>query len=258
MRIAFLEDDPAQMSHLVNLIETRLLTKTDEPVSCVPFYSGDALRNALRIESFDLLVLDWAAPDLNVLELLTWLRKKRESMVPVVMLSAHNHERDVVCALDAGASDFIIKPFRPLELVARLRRLVTSVQSPRSGKRERFGAWVFDHSTSSVQIEPVSGETAQGGALSASEFHMALSLFRNLGSPVSRAHLLERVGRDSEPLSRALDSRIYRLRTKLRLNVENGIRLHTVYGQGYRLEFCGPGVRDHVSEIDVFASVAYG
>ncbi|MDP9932626.1 response regulator transcription factor [Variovorax paradoxus] len=238
MRIAVLEDEPAQMNHLVDMLENRLFNNLDEPVSCVPFHSGEALRSALRTESFDLLVLDWNVPDLDGLQLLAWLRRQRESTIPVVMLSARNSERDAVCALDAGADDYIVKPFRPLELAARIRRLVAPAQSTGKGTQERFGDWVFDRSVSSVQFHVVAGERARWVSLSNSEFHMALALFRNLGRAVSRAHLLERVGRDSEPSNRALDSQIYRLRTKLRLNVENGLRLHTVYGQGYRLELC--------------------
>jgi DNA-binding response OmpR family regulator len=241
MRIAVLEDEPAQMNHLVDMLENRLFNNLDEPVSCVPFHSGEALRSALRTESFDLLVLDWNVPDLDGIQLLAWLRKQRESTVPVVMLSARNSERDAVCALDAGADDYIVKPFRPLELAARLRRLLAPAQSTAKGAQERFGNWVFDRSASSVQLQLKAGERARWVSLSNSEFHMALALFRNLGRPVSRAHLLERVGREGEPSSRALDSQIYRLRTKLRLDVENGLRLHTVYGQGYRLEFCEHG-----------------
>lgn len=241
MRIAVLEDEPAQMSQLVDMLENHLLNKVDEPVSCVPFVSGEVLRDALRTESFDLLVLDWNVPDLDGLQLLAWLRRQRESTVPVVMLSARNSERDAVRALDAGADDYIIKPFRPLELAARLRRLVAPAQSTAKGAQERFGSWLFDHSASSVQFQLAAGEHSRWVSLSDSEFHMALALFRNLGRPVSRAHLLERVGREGEPASRALDSQIYRLRTKLRLDVENGLRLHTVYGQGYRLEFCEHG-----------------
>jgi len=241
MRIAVLEDEPAQMSHLVDMLQNLLFNNVDEPVSCVPFNSGEQLRSALRTESFDLLVLDWNVPDLDGLQLLSWLRRQRESTVPVVMLSARNSERDAVCALDAGADDYIVKPFRPLELAARLRRLVAPAQPASKGTQERFGRWLFDRSVSSVQFQLATGEQARWVSLSASEFHMALALFRNLGRSVSRAHLLERVGRDGEPSSRALDSQIYRLRTKLRLNVENGLRLHAVYGQGYRLEFCEHG-----------------
>jgi DNA-binding response OmpR family regulator len=238
MRIAVLEDEPAQMSHLVDMLQNRLFNNVDESVSCVPFNSGEDLRSALRTESFDLLVLDWNVPDLDGLQLLNWLRRQRESTVPVVMLSSRNSERDAVCALDAGADDYIVKPFRPLELAARLRRLVSPPQPASTGTQERFGRWLFDRSMSSVQFQLAAGEHVRWVSLSDSEFHMALALFRNLGRTVARAHLLERVGRDGEPSSRALDSQIYRLRTKLRLNVENGLRLHAVYGQGYRLEFC--------------------
>jgi len=255
MRIAVLEDEPAQMSHLVDMLENHLLNKVDEPVSCVPFYSGEDLRGALRTESFDLLVLDWNVPDLDGLQLLAWLRRQRESTVPVVMLSARNSERDAVCALDAGADDYIVKPFRPLELAARLRRLVAPPQPTAKGAQERFGNWLFDRGASSVQFQWAPGERPRWVSLSASEFHMALALFRNLGRPVSRAHLLERVGRCSEPSSRALDSQIYRLRTKLRLNAENGLQLHTVYGQGYRLEFCEHGARSAIAQAMELAAV---
>ena len=231
------------MSHLVDVLENHLLIQADDPVKCVPFHSGEALRNALRTESFDLLVLDWNVPDLDGLRLLAWLRRQRESTIPVVMLSARNSERDAACALDAGADDYVIKPFRPLELAARLRRLVAVPHSAAKGAQERFGNWLFDRSALSAQFQPVAGEQARWVSLSDSEFHMALALFRNLGRPVSRAHLLERVGRDGEPTNRALDSQIYRLHTKLRLNAENGLRLLTVYGLGYRLEPCEHGAQ---------------
>jgi len=94
MRIAVLEDEPTQMSHLVETLENCLFNNADEPVSCVPFHSGEALRSALRTESFDLLVLDWNVPDLDGFQLLAWLRKQRESTVPVVMLSGSSKPAD--------------------------------------------------------------------------------------------------------------------------------------------------------------------
>jgi len=234
MRIAVLEDEPAQMSFLVDLLEHRLLI-VDEPVSCVPFDNGEALRVALRTDSFDLLVLDWNVPDLDGLELLAWLRKQKESTVPVVMLSSRTSEQDAVRALDLGADDYVRKPVRPQELAARIRRVLTPKRIRAPVSRERFGTWMFDRASSSVQIDAVGSEPTQRVALSASEFHMALTLFRNLGRSVSRTHLLEGVGREAEAPSRALDSQIYRLRTKLGLQASRGLRLQTVYGQGYRL-----------------------
>jgi DNA-binding response OmpR family regulator len=231
MRIAVLEDEPAQLSLLVDILEHRLLI-IDESVSCVPFASGEALRAALRTESFDLLVLDWNVPDLSGVDLLTWLRQQRGSSVPVVMLSARHSERDVVRALGTGADDYMVKPFRPLELVARVERLLKSRPFGAAGVLEHFGNWVFDRLSSSVEI----AEPAHRVPLSDSEFRMALALFRNMGRPVSRAHLLECAGRDGETSNRALDSQIYRLRVKLGLHVAHGIQLHTVYGHGYRLE----------------------
>jgi len=240
MRIAVLEDEPAQMSLRVDMLERRLLI-IEEPVSCVPFSSGEALREALRTDSFDLLVLDWNVSDLNGVELLAWLRKQRESTVPVVMLSSRHSERDVASALGTGADDYVVKPFRPLELAARIQRLLKSRHVAAANSLESFGSWVFDRISSTVRIGAAGAEPARRVVLSDSEFRMALALFRNLGRPVSRAHLLECVGREGETPGRALDSQIYRLRIKLRLNVAHGLQLHTVYGHGYRLEASSNG-----------------
>lgn len=234
MRIAVLEDEPDQMSLLVDMLEYRLII-VEEPVICVPFENGEALRLALRTDSFDLLVLDWNVPGLDGLELLTWLRRQKESNVPVVMLSSRSSEEDAVRALDLGADDYVRKPVRPQELAARIRRVLTPKRIRALGSRECFGTWTFDHASSSVEIGAGGGQSMQRVALSASEFHMALTLFRNIGRPVSRVHLLEGVGREADAPSRALDSQIYRLRTKLGLQASRGLRLQTVYGQGYRL-----------------------
>jgi len=235
MRIAILEDEPAQMSHFISTIERQLLLG-DEPVVCVPFEQGEDLRRALRRETFDLLVLDWNVPDLDGVELLQWLRQRPGGSVPVIMLSSRSSERDVAGALGAGADDYVVKPFRPLELVARIRRLLARQQPAAAAPVERFGPWLFDRALSSVQVEAGESEPGQEMVLTDSEFRLALTLFRNLGRPVSRAYLVECVGHNGEASTRALDTHIYRLRTKLGLHAARGLRLQTVYGLGYRLE----------------------
>lgn len=235
MRIALLEDEPAQMSHFIHTIE-RQLRIGHEPVVCVPFECGEDLRRSLRRETFDLLVLDWNVPDLDGVELLRWLRSRPENWVPVIMLSSRSSECDVADALYAGADDYVVKPFRPLELVARMRRLLTWQQPTAAAQVERFGAWVFDRTSSVVRVEVGGSEPAQQVTLTDSEFRLALALFRNMGRPVSRAYLLECTGSNSEVPTRTLDTHIYRLRTKLGLHAARGLRLLTVYGLGYRLE----------------------
>ncbi|WP_431513718.1 response regulator transcription factor [Variovorax sp. DAIF25] len=238
MRIAILEDDPDQLSHLVRTLE-QLLTIGDTTVSCTALSDGLALQQVLRRESFDLLVLDWNVPGLAGVELLRWLRTWQADQVPTLMLSSRASEQDVVEALSLGADDYIVKPFRPLELRARVQRLMARRAPVESSPGERFGRWEFERLTHSVLIHPAPGEAAapERHALSDREFSLALTLFQHLGGIVSRAHLLESAGYSSDELpSRTLDSHIYRLRNKLGLEAARGLSLRTVYGRGYRLE----------------------
>lgn len=249
MRIAILDDDPVQIEQLVKILRAPLNSDYEE-TTCVAFSEGEQLRRALRRETFDLLVLDWNLPDLEGVELLRWMREERDDFTPVLMLSARTSESDVARALTKGADDYVIKPFRPLELRARLARLYKRpVIGPAEPHNLKFGNWHFDrfHSTVSYAAELPEPGNAQGPALARvepttthlteSEFKLALALFRNMGTAVSRAHLIEKGGYEgTDASSRTLDSHIYRLRGKLTLTGERGFVLRTVYGKGYRLE----------------------
>jgi DNA-binding response OmpR family regulator len=234
MRIAILEDESDQMEHLVRSLEHHLVLG-DESVVCVRFDRGEPLRLALRRETFDLLVLDWNVPDLDGVDLLRWLRQHQQSAVPVIMLSSRSSERDVAAALSLGADDYLVKPLRPLELAARIKRLLVKQEADVWKPVQRFGAWVFDRASSSVQIEQEGG--SQRFELTDRDFRLALALFRNLGRPVSRAYLMESMGLNGDLQSRALDTQIYRLRSRLGLGPSRGLQLQTVYGQGYRLKY---------------------
>jgi DNA-binding response OmpR family regulator len=250
MRIAILEDEPAQMAHLAHTL--RDCAATDGvPLTCMKFNDGEALRRSLRSNSFDLLVLDWNVPGLSGIDLLRWLRAWQQNAVPVLMLSSRTSEGDVVQALDLGADDYIVKPFRALELRARVRRLMTGRQPGVHAGVERFDGWEFDRLSRSVRFDPSPASelparspnlpTEQQHLLTEREFNLALALFRNMGRIVSRAHLLESTGYPAEEMpSRTLDSHIYRLRNKLALHAARGLSLQTVYGRGYRLETMRP------------------
>jgi DNA-binding response OmpR family regulator len=238
MRIAILERDPHQLSHLMQTLEHALIAG-DSTVTSIAFSNGAAMQQALRSETFDLLILDWNAPGLTGIDLLQWLRKWQTDQVPVLMLGALNSEQDVARALDLGADDYIVKPFRPMELRARVQRLMVRRRPAAQSYRERFGRCEFDHLSQSVRIHPASGdtETAERPPLTDREFRLALTLFKHMGDIVSRAHLLESAGySDQEVSSRTLDSHIYRLRGKLGLEPAKGLSLRAVYGCGYRLE----------------------
>ena len=125
-------------------------------------------------------------------------------------------EPTAVLFLGVGADDYVVKPFRMIELCARIRRLMARRPTPPVLEVNRFGDWKFDYSDLSVDdfIDPE--EKPRRILLTEREFRLALALFRHTGQPVSRAYLLECVGLPPrETASRALDSHVYRLRNKL-------------------------------------------
>jgi DNA-binding response OmpR family regulator len=231
MRIALLEDDPSQLVHLATTLEMQL-SERGLPVRCVMFQSGRALLEATRTDTFDLMVLDWSVPDLDGLALLRLVRRTGGLTMPVLMLSSRGREQEVSAALAEGADDYVVKPFRPHELSARVYRLLAPF---RTGEKEglQWGRWKFNVGAASVQYagapEPIE--------LRPSESRLALALFRHSGRAVSRDYLLQVCGlADDLAGLRALETRIYRLRQKLGLNQKSDTRIQAVYGIGYRLD----------------------
>lgn len=237
MRIAILEDDPVVVAHLKATLKAPLFAD-DECNECVVFESGEQMRRALRSEVFDLMVLDWNVPDLDGYDLLRWLREEKQDHTQVLMLSARMSEKDVACALRRGAGDYVVKPFRPLELRARLARLYERRHRCVATDALNFLGWSFNPEKCEVMYSsPESTQDHELIALSQSEFKLALTLFRNVGRTLSRSYLTEVVGYEGgDGVARTLDSHIYRLRKKLKLNGNRNILLLVVYGRGYRLE----------------------
>jgi DNA-binding response OmpR family regulator len=233
MRIAVLDSDNAQLEHTMRVLSCRCAVD-DSGIDCIPFRRAGDLRRALRRETFDLLVLDLLLPDASGDDMLAWLRGFRGKGMPVLILSARSSELEVVKALETGADDYVIQPFRPLELAARCRRLLSWVQRQGASGIERFGPWRFDHREQQVRFG-AEDDTTVGRGLTDREFRLALSLFRNAGRAISRAHLLESAGWSVESITtRLLDNHVSRLRQKLGLE-RRGVTVHAIYGQGYRL-----------------------
>ncbi|MBY0574536.1 MAG: response regulator transcription factor [Undibacterium sp.] len=225
MRIAILDDDQS-------LLTLTSATLTDVGHVCHSFTSGKAMMHLLHRESFDLLILDWQVPDLSGPEILHWVREKLSPTLPVLFMTSRSAEDDIVAGLAAGADDYMIKPIRRAELVARVSALLRrAYPSQVASEVVNFGAYEFTVRASRVRLH---GETIE---LTQKEFDLALLLFQNLGRPLSRAYILEAVwSRDIEIPSRTMDTHISRVRSKLDLRPENGYRLAPVYSYGYRLE----------------------
>jgi DNA-binding response OmpR family regulator len=230
VRLAVLEDDPSFRTQIETVV-------TGAGHSCHSFPTSRALTTSLRQESYDLLLLDWNMPDFDGLQLLGWARDNLHPCPPVIMVTSRTEPTDIVMALEAGADDYIVKPFEEGVLVARVSALLRrtyQVETPDSGKEELFGA-TFDHGLYAVTLQ------GREVVLTSKEFGLALILFRNMHRAMSRTHLLEAVwGRNPDLPTRTLDVHVSRLRARLGLRPEQGYRLTPVHSFGYRLEVIEP------------------
>jgi DNA-binding response OmpR family regulator len=188
--------------------------------------------NQMRRESFDMLIIDWQVPDLSGPEVLKWAREKLPPGLPVLFMTSRSGEDDIVAGLAAGADDYMIKPLRRGELLARVQALLRRAYPTQNMVEQiQFGTYVFETRTGRVSNNGSAIDVTQ------KEFELALLFFRNLGRPLSRAYILEAVwSRDVELPSRTMDTHVSRVRSKLQLRPENGFRLAPVYSYGYRLE----------------------
>lgn len=234
MRIAIVEDDTV----MIRLIHTALANGFEErgiQATITPFESSkDFIRVASR-ETFDLVFLDWHLPDGTGIGLIDWMKKYLEALPAVLMVTQRQEESDIIEALNAGADDFITKPFRPKELAARafaaIRRRSLRTSATAQQSQLEFGCIKLN---SNREVAFVNNEEI---ALTRQEFRLAYLLLNQLGSPLSRSYLYEYVwGRSNDPNTRTLDVHIHRVRKKLKLTAEHGWSLVSVYGYGYRLQ----------------------
>ncbi len=187
---------------------------------------GDAALNVVRSESVDLLILDVMMPGLDGFEVCRAVR--RESGVPILMLTARDEALDKITGLDCGADDYVVKPFNPDELMARVRALLRRVQ-PRQIEVLRF---------QDVEVVPSEREARRDGELlelTAREYELLELFLRHPRQVLSREHILQDVwGFDYLGDSNLVDVRIKYLRDKLELGGRTRL-IQTVRGAGYAL-----------------------
>ncbi len=187
---------------------------------------GQTALKLFRAARPDLILLDVLLPEMDGLEVLKAVRAA--STTPVIMLTARTEELDKLLALELGADDYVTKPFRPREVMARVKAVLRRSQPLGQGAPLRVGTLELDPLRASVQI----GDQAL--ELTATEFRLLHHLAGSPGRIFNRAELLEAALPESEALERVIDVHLRNLRRKLE-TADASDMLQTVRGMGYRL-----------------------
>lgn len=225
MRVALLEDDPDQVALFSEWLKSAGHT-------CDQFDSGRMFVRNIKHDSYDALILDWMVPDMDGFEVLRWVRENFDWPIPILFVTAKDEEEDIVRALEQGADDYVVKPAKQRELIARLRAVVRRVNN-------------IDEAQTTIEHDPFridlgTHQIQRSGAridVTQKEYELIVFLFRNVGRVLSRAHILESVwGRNPDINTRTVDTHVSRIRSKLALAPDTGWKLSSIYQHGYRLE----------------------
>lgn len=219
VRILLVEDDPVLAEAIVEAL-------ADEAYAVDHAASGEAAEELAALSDYDLIVLDWSLPPPSGLELLA-LWRGRGLATPVLMLTARNTIADRVSGLDAGADDYLAKPFALAELLARVRSLLR--RRPQPLAPVTAGDLELDRQARRVTVagRPV--------ALTGKELGVLEYLLAHADQVVTREALVEHVWDQSyDAMSNTVDVIVYRVRKKIDGDRADRL-LHTVTGQGYLL-----------------------
>ncbi|MCH2189964.1 MAG: response regulator transcription factor [Gammaproteobacteria bacterium] len=226
MRVVILEDDKDQADLLVAWLE-------EAGHQCTVHRDGNAFIRGYNKDSYDIVLLDWMVPSLSGLEVLKHMRSHLDNVVPVVFITQKDSEEDVVQALEAGADDYMTKPVRQLETMARVNAIARRMGFSDEYTPDNFDLPPYQLDSKSRQVK-LNGRIVE---MTQKEYEVTLFLFKNLGRVISRGHLLEMVwGTTSNLNTRTVDTHISRLRSKLMIEHQENWRLNSVYRHGYRLE----------------------
>jgi two-component system OmpR family response regulator len=194
--------------------------------------SAAAARKLMRTHAFDLVVLDIMMPGEDGLSFCRSLRETSD--VPVLFLTARGEEVDRIVGIELGADDYLVKPFNPRELLARVGAVLRRVNAlppnrEQTGGRVRFGRWILD-----MTRRELSDESGVGIALSSGEYRLLCALIERPNLTLTRDQLLDLTrGRDAAAFDRSVDNAIMRLRRKIEEDPRVPKIIKTVWGGGY-------------------------
>ncbi len=219
-------DDDAKTVELVKLYLNR------DGYRVLTAYDGTEALRLARESHPDLIVLDLMLPGVDGLEVCRTLRK--ESDVPIIMLTAKTTDQDKLIGLGLGADDYVTKPFSPRELAARVRAVLRRLPGERGPKRIEHGGLTLDllKYEASLAGKPLN--------LTPVEFKLLGVLAKEPGRVFSRAQIIEKAfGYDFDSFDRTIDVHILKLRRKIEPDPHHPRYIKTVYGAGYKLSEVG-------------------
>ena len=227
-RILIVDDDPEIRQLLVGYL-------LRNAYDALPAANGREMWQMLDRHAIDLVVLDLMLPDADGLALCRDLRAK--SNLPVLMLTARGEEADRILGIEMGADDYLVKPFSPRELLARIKGILRRTRAlppnlkPDSQRCLVFAGWRLDTATR-VLTSPAGVATPLSGA----EYRLLRILLDHPNRVLNRDQLVELIhGREAEAYDRAIDVQVSRLRQRLHDDGRESQLIKTVRGEGYVL-----------------------
>jgi DNA-binding response OmpR family regulator len=223
-KILIVEDDPALATGLCDALEF-------EGFRVVHARTGEEGIAAAAREHPECILLDLMLPDLNGYQVCSRIRDK-DAHVPIIMLTARSQEADKIRGLEAGADDYVTKPFSIGELIARIRAIFRRAHRVGAGTSTSF-------QIGDATIDPANQTLTNAGGtheLSSYEVQLLQLLYDRRGKPVTRDEILERVwGVSQSSTSRTVDNFVVKLRKKIEPIPDKPHHIRTVYGVGYKL-----------------------
>ncbi len=221
--ILIIEDEPHIVMGLRDALEF-------EGFGVISAGKGKAGVQLARAENPDAVILDLMLPDINGYAVCEELRRI-SPFVPIIMLTARSQETDKIRGLDAGADDYVTKPFSVNELIARMRAIFRRASRPSAvAETVDIGPAKVNFATHTLTVK---GDDHQ---LSFYEVELLRLLVERIGQPVSRDEILQKIwGLDASPSNRTVDNFIVKLRKKIERSPDKPEHILTVYGYGYKL-----------------------
>lgn len=239
--ILVVDDDPHIRAHLEIFLD-------GEGFDVSSAEHGAGMRQTLEARAVDLVIIDLMLPGEDGFSLVRYLRDRYR--VGIIMLTARTGSVDRIVGLEIGADDYVLKPYDPRELLARIRSVLrrigeavvpvamTPAPAPAGDSGLRFGPWLFDR-----EARTLTGGDGIAVDLSTGEFELLSVLVDNAGRVLSREFLLEAVrGRNWDYFDRSIDILVTRLRRKIEADPKAPAFIKTVRGAGYIFTAKGGGV----------------